>query len=396
MLVSICIPAYNHAEFLPEAIESCLNQTYKDIEIIIVDDGSSDNSLEIARQYERTHPSLIQVFTHADSLHHGISATVNLACSKFKGAFYCGLASDDVFYPEKTQRQVNYLIKNPDIGWVYSKAKMFGAMSDIVGTDISQDPDPLETLIIDNRICGQTVLSRRSVWERTGAYDEALVFSDWDFWMRMLGVAKVGFIDEVLAGWRIHSRNTSVGIALKTGCEYALEVVTAWRARHFEPKHLGLINLRRSGYLFELGRLAEARASLSDAFNASDSAAEYLAYFSRLTSPEYRRWALGILPSVSRIKTDGAYITAKPNPVQDSAEPLSKTVISWSTNDIPSQEVHVCVHTAAGGESLFASGAHGSQEAPWIQLGLPVEFRLYWGEGSSRKLLDRVVVTRQK
>ena len=389
MLVSICIPAYNHAEFLPEAIESCLNQTYKDIEIIIVDDGSSDNSLEIARQYERTHPSLIQVFTHADSLHHGISATVNLACSKFKGAFYCGLASDDVFYPEKTQRQVNYLIKNPDIGWVYSKAKMFGAMSDIVGTDISQDPDPLETLIIDNRICGQTVLSRRSVWERTGAYDEALVFSDWDFWMRMLGVAKVGFIDEVLAGWRIHSRNTSVGIALKTGCEYALEVVTAWRARHFEPKHLGLINLRRSGYLFELGRLAEARASLSDAFNASDSAAEYLAYFSRLTSPEYRRWALGILPRFPGLRRMA--LTLRRNQIRFRTVPSLSARLSlaglpttsrrrkYMFASIPQQEARVSLQAAhtdrkrLPGYNLVylwnsgSTGAKGPAESSWTE-----------------------------
>jgi glycosyltransferase involved in cell wall biosynthesis len=74
MLVSVGIPSYNHAEFLPKTIESCLNQTYKDIEIIIVDDGSTDNSLEIARRYERMHPSLIQVFTHPDNLNHGGAA----------------------------------------------------------------------------------------------------------------------------------------------------------------------------------------------------------------------------------------------------------------------------------------------------------------------------------
>ncbi len=396
MLVSICIPSYNHAEFLPEAIESCLNQTYKDIEIIIVDDASSDNSLEIARQYERNHPSLIQVFTHPDNLNHGISATVNLAISKFKGAFYCGLASDDVLYSEKTQKQVDYLISNPDIGWVYSKAKRFGDISEIVGTDISQDPDPLETQIINNMIWGITVLGRRDVWERAGTHNETLIYSDWEFWARMLRISRVGFIDEVLAGARIHSHNTSVGIDWKENFEYSLEVMTAFRSRHFEPKHLGLVNLRRSVYLFELGRLAEARESLVEAFNVNDSAAEYIAYFSRLTPAEYQRWALGILPFISRIKTDGAYITAKPNPVQDSAEPLATSVISWSTNNIPSKQVHIYVYGVGVEESLFVSGARGSREAPWIQLGLPMEFRLYSCKGSSRKLLDRVIVTRHK
>lgn len=296
MLVSIGIPSYNHAEFLPEAIESCLNQTYQDIEIIIVDDGSTDDSLEIARRYERKYPALIQVFTHPDNQNHGISATANLAFSKTKGAFYCGLASDDVFYPEKTDKQVNYLVNNPDIGWVYSKAKLFGDKSEIVGTDISQDPDPLETLIINNRIYGITLMARRDVWERTGSHDVNLVYSDWDFYVRMLGISKVGFIDEVLAGARVHSRNTSVGNDWKIYHEYSLEVINAFRERHFEPKHLALVNLRRSLYLFGLDRLPEARSSVEDAFNVIDINPGYFAYFLRETPPEYQRWVMGVLP----------------------------------------------------------------------------------------------------
>ncbi len=395
MLVSIGIPSYNHAEFLPEAIESCLNQTYKDIEIIIVDDGSSDNSLEIARQYEQLHPSVISVFTHPENRHLGISAAVNLAFSKSQGEFYSGLASDDVLYPEKTEKQVNYLLNHSDVGWVYSKAQWFGAMSKIVSIDISQDPDPLETLIIRNRIWGITVLARRDVWDRTGPHDETLVISDWDFWVRMLKVSQVGFMDEVLAGARIHSGNTSVGISLKEACEYSVEVMTAMRAQHFEPKHLGLINLKLSENLFELGRLAEARERLGDAFDVSDDAASYLAYFARLTSAEYRRWALPILPSVSAITREGPYIKAEPNPVYGGDELLGKTLISWSTSDTATKQVDVYVHNPAAGESLFASGANGSKEAPWIEFGLPAEFRLYSVEESMRSLLDRVVVTRQ-
>jgi alpha-1,3-rhamnosyltransferase len=395
MLVSIGIPSYNHAEFLPAAIESCLNQTYKEIEIVVVDDNSSDNSLEIARQYERTHPSLIRVFTHPDNLNHGVSATVNLALSKSKGAFFCGLASDDVLYPERTEKQINYLLKNPDVGWVYSKAKRFGAINEVVGIDISQDPDPLETQIMRNPIWGITVLGRRGVWERTGDHDETLVYSDWDYWARMLEVSRVGFIDEVLAGARIHSRNTSVGIDWKKNHEYSLEVMNVLRTRPFQFKYLALVNIKRSAYLFELGRLSEAFASLEDAFNVRDSAAEYLRYFFRLTSAKYQQWGMSVLPNLSGISTDGAFITAKPNPVQATRDQLGKTLISWSTNNLAADQVDVCVYGAERGESLFANGARGSQEAPWIQTCSPMEFRLYSGAGLNRKLLDRVVVTRQ-
>jgi glycosyltransferase involved in cell wall biosynthesis len=256
MLVSIGITSFNHAEYLPEAIESCLNQTYKNIEIVIVDDNSSDNSLEIARQYERDYPSIIRVFTHPDNLNHGISASVNLYVSKFRGQFYSALASDDVFYPEKTEKQVTYLVEHPDVGWVYSKARWFGARSQVVGdTDLSQDPNALETLIRANRIWGITVMSRKEVWDRTGLHAEELVYSDWDFWVRMLAISKVGFINEVLAGARIHSGNASVGNDVKAYLRYNVEVMTALLKRPFEPRLQELINAKRSEYLLELSRL---------------------------------------------------------------------------------------------------------------------------------------------
>jgi alpha-1,3-rhamnosyltransferase len=260
MLVSIFIPSYNHAQFLATAIESCLNQTYKNIEIIIVDDNSSDDSLEIARRFEKKYPSLIQVFTHPDNLNHGISATINLAVSKLRGDFYCGLASDDIFYPDKTERQVNYLLEHPDVGWVYSKAERFGERSGLAGTDISTDPDALATLIRNNRIWEITVMGRKEVWNQAGAHDESLVYSDWHFAIRMLEISKVGFIDEALAGARVHSRNTSVGNNWKNYFQYSLDVMTALRNEPFEPRVRALVSRRRYFYLFLLALLKLVQA----------------------------------------------------------------------------------------------------------------------------------------
>jgi hypothetical protein len=205
-----------------------------------------------------------------------------------------------------------------------------------------------------------------------------------------------GFIDEVLAGQRIHSSNSSVGIDWKKNHERTVDVMTTLRTRAFEHKYLALINLRRSVYLFDLGRLSEARSDLEDAFSVNGSAAEYLAYFSRFTPLEYQRWAMGFMPFDFRIETSDDYITALPNPIPNDQGPLGKTVIRWSTSEVPSSQVHVYVYDVEGSESLFARGAQGSQEAPWMQSSSPMEFRLYAGDGSGRKLLDRVVVTRQR
>ena len=301
MLVSICIPSYNHAEFLPAAIESCLNQTHKDIEIIIVDDNSSDDSLEIARRFEKKHHSLIQVFTHADKLNHGTSATVNLAISKFTGDFYCGLASDDIFYPDKTEKDVNYLIEHPDVGWVYSHAEWFGERSGLVGTDISTDPDPMATLIRNNRIWGITVMGRKEAWKQAGVHDESLVYSDWHFMIRMLEISKVGFINEALAGARVHSRNTSVGNNWKYYWQSALDVMTALRDRPFEPRFRALVDLRRSVYLFLLDRLPEARASFEDGLTKMDKGPGWLAYSLIETPLEYQEWVRSLLPADAQI-----------------------------------------------------------------------------------------------
>jgi alpha-1,3-rhamnosyltransferase len=296
MLVSIGIPSYNHAEFLPEAIESCLNQTHKEIEIIVVDDNSTDDSLEIARRYERRHPSIIRVFTHPDGLNHGVSATVNLAFSKATGAFHSGLPSDDVYYPEKTEKQLSYLAEHPEAGWVYSKARWFGDRDEIVGEDFSQEPDPVERLIVSGRMWGVTILGRRELWARVGDHDESLVYSDWDFHVRMLAASRAGFIDEPLAGARVHSRNTSLGGEVSKYLEYNVEAMDAISRRPLEPRHRAMAALRCSAYLLALNRAAEARSRMEEAFEIYDVRPDYFARFLRETSVEHHRWALDTLP----------------------------------------------------------------------------------------------------
>src|SRR2546427_3598573 len=121
--VSITIPSYNHARFLPAAIESALAQTYQHLEIIIVDDGSTDGSLQIAEEYGRRHADVIKVITHAGLRNRGISETVNLGFESATGSYWCGLPSDDLFHPRKIAEQVAFLERHPEIGWVYGYAQ---------------------------------------------------------------------------------------------------------------------------------------------------------------------------------------------------------------------------------------------------------------------------------
>jgi len=110
--VSVCIPSYNYAAYLPEAIESILAQTYLDFEIIVVDDASKDNSQAVAEDYARRYPNKVRIFTHPGRVNKGVSATCNLAIEKSRGEYLAWLGSDDVWYPEKLARQVDELDRN--------------------------------------------------------------------------------------------------------------------------------------------------------------------------------------------------------------------------------------------------------------------------------------------
>jgi glycosyltransferase involved in cell wall biosynthesis len=280
--VSICIPSYNHSRFLPDAIESALRQTYPNFEIIVVDDGSTDDSLAIAESFAVKYPSLLKVFTHSGRRNLGIAATANLAFQKAGGEFWSGLPSDDVYYPDKLERQIAFIDKHPQVDWCYGHAQCIDAngaiLPQIFGWDISGDPHPVERQIIGNHISAMTVLAPRSLLEKVGREDESLIYSDWELFVRMLSVSKVGFIDKPLVKYRLHSENTSLGIELEENLKRALQVVTtlAQKAPSLggelgQPRVRALLSLMQAYYFFSLKQRAAAAGHLRAVFKTDPS-----------------------------------------------------------------------------------------------------------------------------
>ena len=227
-LVSVCIPSYNHAQFLSYCIESVLSQTYPNIEIIIVDDGSKDSSLEIAQSYADSYPDRVRVYTHPNKENRGISNTVNLCFSLSKGKYWSGLSSDDAFYKDKIEKQVEFLEVCEELGFVYSYGDYIDADGNRLpgrfGINITCEPDPVEILIAANVIPGMSILARRDAVERVGLHDPDLIYSDWDFWIRFFILYKAGFIEESLIEYRVHDYNTSVNIKPLTGYKNSEQV----------------------------------------------------------------------------------------------------------------------------------------------------------------------------
>ncbi|MFQ5544349.1 MAG: glycosyltransferase [Acidiferrobacterales bacterium] len=281
-LVSVCIPSYNHARFLPAAIESVLSQTYRSFEIVVVDDGSTDDSLAIAERYAAQYPSLIKVFVHLGKRQRGISATANLAFQKSNGEYWCGLPSDDAFYPDKLQLQIECLQNNPDVSLVYGYASPIDEMGNQLpgnlGVDASGEPDPLARLLQSNYIYGQTVMARRECLYKVGLHDEALVYSDWELWIRVLSHYRVSFLPRPVAFYRIHRYNTSVGSPPEVQLARHIAVMTAIRQKAYSAggrlcnsDSQALIYLQLAYLFFCKGDTTRAAQDLQMAFQIAPS-----------------------------------------------------------------------------------------------------------------------------
>lgn len=181
--VSVITPAYNASEFLSQTIASALAQTHRDFELLVVDDGSTDDTLDIARRWERT-DTRVRVLARS---HGGQSAARNAAIAEARGEFFALLDSDDLWHPTFLESQLTLLDSEPLVDVVTGNALNLGGAHHGRPVNPVQDCreiSPLEILERENSIFIMSVF-RRSVVERTGGFDETLPLNeDYDFWIR--------------------------------------------------------------------------------------------------------------------------------------------------------------------------------------------------------------------
>lgn len=175
---SIIIPCHNHGRFIDEAVDSALAQTFRDIEIIVVDDGSTDPfTKEKLRDYRKPKTTVIR------TENRGLPAARNTAIRAATGRYILPLDADDRIGPRYVEEAVAVLARRPEIGIVYSHAALFGAASG----PWSLPPYSLERMVVDNVIfC--SAMFRKSDWEAVGGYDERLRigWEDYDFWLSLI------------------------------------------------------------------------------------------------------------------------------------------------------------------------------------------------------------------
>ena len=227
-LVSVIIPVYNSGRYLEKAVHSVLGQTCKDFELFIVDDGSSDDSLKIARRLATCDPSRITVLQHPDRGNHGVAETRNLALASARGKYIAFLDADDRWYSNKLEVQLAFMDAHPEVGLTFTKAHIerdHEGKNFIPGAEELGSTPPLdhktalmEIIAVSLNYVFSTVMVRAEPLRAVGGFPEKLPFQSED----RLMVAKISadhgiaMVPETLCSYLAHGANYSVG-AVKGG-----------------------------------------------------------------------------------------------------------------------------------------------------------------------------------
>lgn len=207
-LVSVVVPVYNGEKYVAEAVASILSQSHSNLDIVLVDDGSTDASLGILKDFE-LRDSRVQVLQKSNG---GLSSARNFGMRAAKGEYIAFLDADDIWLPHKIERQLNLLIQSKDAGLVYCD----NIYIDSVGNEIDVggfrlDPtiqgQVFSELVKANKVCGSGsgVLVPQSVFREVGEFDEKLrACEDWDMWLRISRKYSIKFVADVLVKIRIH------------------------------------------------------------------------------------------------------------------------------------------------------------------------------------------------
>jgi len=209
--VSVIIPAFNTSRFISQAIESVLNQAFTDQELIVVDDGSTDDTASLVMKYGGKLRYIYQK-------NQGLSSARNTGIVKAEGEYIGFLDADDYWDREKLRHQVALLDSSPDTGVVYTALKV-----------VDKDNHEIEergclvrgriffSLLTENCVVGScsSALIRRECFEKAGTFDEMLSASeDWDLWLRIAPYYLFDFVDLPLTFYRIHEGNMHKDLVL--------------------------------------------------------------------------------------------------------------------------------------------------------------------------------------
>lgn len=218
-LVTIVIPAYNHAGYLAEAVRSILTQSYPHIELIVIDDGSTDNTAEVAAALEGD----FRWFTQANA---GQSRTLERGWQEAQGEILAYLSADDSLEPQAVEVAVAALQANPELTAVYPDFNLIDPMSKMVRRVTAPDFD--YAAMLGNVVCpvGPGAFFRRASYRKAGPWSpEFRQMPDYDFWLRMGLTGPISRIPQVLANFRVHPGSQTYSVTTEARANEVIKIV---------------------------------------------------------------------------------------------------------------------------------------------------------------------------
>lgn len=271
--ISVLMSVYNGELFLREAMDSLLAQTFKDFELLVCDDGSTDRTYEILTSYAKK-DARVKVSQHANA---GLTATLNRLAKSAQSPLLARMDPDDVARPNRFERQFEYLQKHPEVVALGTAVQLIDADGVNLGCPtLAIDHEAIDRQLIKGvgaALCHPTVVIRRSAFEQVGGYDERYpTAQDLDLFLRLAEIGQLANLPEVLLSYRQHLASANVSKA-KLQIQRSQAIVDdAHRRRGLqspEPIHNWAANRDISTELARFGWLALGAGERKAAFRYS-------------------------------------------------------------------------------------------------------------------------------
>lgn len=219
-LVSVVIPSYNHEKFVHNCLDSVLNEDYPNKEIVIINDGSRDKTAQVIKDWIEKNGDKIPVkFINRENV--GLCKTINQLLEMADGEYIVALASDDELKNNGILKRYAYLQENPGKKAVISDCIVIDDRGNIIYNSLLTDYSGADKknyrtdeglkheIITDFRLLGPILMAKKDVFDEVGYFDETISQEDRDFYLKLVSRNLLGFLDETVAGYRIHGHNTS-------------------------------------------------------------------------------------------------------------------------------------------------------------------------------------------
>jgi glycosyltransferase involved in cell wall biosynthesis len=252
-LVTIGIPIYNTGKYVAETLDSIKNQTYKNIELIVVNDGSTDDSAEQVEWWSKQNSYPIKFINNGKNI--GLTKTCNIILDNANGKYLQKVDADDILLENKIERHVNILESSGEqVAAVFSYVELIdenGAFlyqdyNERIGRSKESSGDFYYDLLELNFIPNPSVVSRTKILREVGGYDSTLLYEDWDMWLRLAKSYKIYYDPEVTCYYRIHKESMMADpqkLVLRNSTNYATYIKNLGINKRYDHKILKRLRL---------------------------------------------------------------------------------------------------------------------------------------------------------